>query len=360
MKKAFRWISICAALLMLVCVMAPAALAADKPDDATPVVDFTYLPEGQELTLANDIGGFMGIQMVTSKDLVVSKVKEGGKEWLLYHRNNKNWNGGIYLDLIRAKAKKKAVTDWTGGTTLWFYIKAAGDAYLNVVLATDNEDSGDVQGFFDSEVAGVKYLLEENGAFVEKTTTEDTWKHMFIASGYEGWVGFDLSQMNCRSSHLKSQRIADHLNAIYGVGLYMEGTDVYIRDIRVSGVTAKIGEEEPTTGAPTDPTTTAAQTSDPTTTAGNAGTTSGDSSDTPTSGNPSGTTDGTADMDGTTVPASSPDGQGSEEEQGGLPLALIVLLCVLGAGAVAVGVLLLVKWLKGRAPQNGGPDDGAD
>lgn len=108
MKKAFRLGSICAALLMLVCVMAPASLAADKPDDATPVVDFSYLPEGQELTLANDIGGFMGIQMVTSKDLVVSKVKEGGKEWLLYHRNNKNWNGGIYLDLIQGQGQKES------------------------------------------------------------------------------------------------------------------------------------------------------------------------------------------------------------------------------------------------------------
>ena len=100
-----------------------------------------------------------------------------------------------------------------------------------------------------------------------------------------------------------------------------------------------------------------------TTTAGNSSGSSDGSSDASTSGNPSGTTDGTADVDGTTVPASSPDvsnGQGGEEEQGGLPLALIVLLCVLGAGAVAVGVVFLVKWLKGRAPQDGGPDDGAD
>ncbi len=352
MKKAFRWISICAALLMLVCVMAPAALAADKPDDATPVVDFTYLPEGQELTLANDIGGFMGIQMVTSKDLVVSKVKEGGKEWLLYHRNNKNWNGGIYLDLIRAKAKKKAVTDWTGGTTLWFYIKAAGDAYLNVVLATDNEDSGDVQGFFDSEVAGVKYLLEENGAFVEKTTTEDTWKHMFIASGYEGWVGFDLSQMNCRSSHLKSQRIADHLNAIYGVGLYMEGTDVYIRDIRVSGVKAKIGAADPTTAPPPATKPPTAPPADSSATAA------------PPPSSDATTADLSSAVDRTTAAgvssglASDPD---DGEEKAGLPVALIVLLCVLGAGAVAVVVIFLIKRSKGGTPPSGTPDaDGRD
>lgn len=366
MKKAFRLGAVLSALIMMVTVLVPISLAADdKPETATPVVDFTYLPEGQTLTLANDLGGFMGTQMVTAKDLVVSKVKESGQEWLLYHRNNKNWNGGIYLDLIRAKAKKKAVTNWTGATTIWFYAKTKGETYLNVLLATDNENSGQVQGFFDTEVAGVKYLIQENGAFVEKTTTEDTWKHILLPSDYEGWVGLDISQMNCRSSHLKNKSIAAHFGDIFGVGFYMEGGDIYIRDIRVSGVTAKIGEEDPTTGAPTDPTTTAAQTPDPTTTAGNAGTTSGDSSDTPTSGNPSGTTtaDGTVDADVTTAPGASSegsDGSGSEEETGGLPVAVIVLLCVLGAGAVAVGVVFLVKWLKARTPQDDGPDGGAD
>ena len=363
MKKAFRFGAVLSALVMMVSALTPASLAAgDKPETAAPVVDFSYLPEGQELTLANDLGGVLGTQMVTSKDLVVSKVKEGGEEWLLYHRKTTNWNGGIYLDLIRAKAKKKAVTNWTGATTIWFYAKATGDVYLNVALATDNEDSGQVQGYFDSEIVGAKYLLQENGAFVEKTTTEDTWKHMLIPSGYEGWVGFDLSQMNCRSNHLKDKTIAGHYKDIFGVGFYMEGADIYIRDIRVSGVTAKIGETDPTTTAQTpDPTTTAPPAV--TTTAGNSSGSSDGSSDASTSGNPSGTTDGTADVDGTTVPPSSPDvsnGQGGEEEQGGLPLALIVLLCVLGAGAVAVGVVFLVKWLKGRAPQDGGPDDGAD
>ena len=113
MKKAFRFGAVLSALVMMVSALAPASLAAgDKPETATPVVDFSYLPEGQELTLANDLGGVLGTQMVTSKDLVVSKVKEGGEEWLLYHRKTTNWNGGIYLDLIRAKAKKKAVTNW--------------------------------------------------------------------------------------------------------------------------------------------------------------------------------------------------------------------------------------------------------
>lgn len=228
MKKAFRFGAVLSALVMMVSALAPASLAAgDKPETATPVVDFSYLPEGQELTLANDLGGVLGTQMVTSKDLVVSKVKEGGEEWLLYHRKTTNWNGGIYLDLIRAKAKKKAVTNWTGATTIWFYAKATGDVYLNVALATDNEDSGQVQGYFDSEIVGAKYLLQENGAFVEKTTTEDTWKHMLIPSGYEGWVGFDLSQMNCRSNHLKDKTIAGHYKDIFG-GRLLHGRRRYL------------------------------------------------------------------------------------------------------------------------------------
>ncbi len=174
-----------------------------------------------------------------------------------------------------------------------------------------------MQGYFDSEIVGAKYLLQENGAFVEKTTTEDTWKHMLIPSGYEGWVGFDLSQMNCRSNHLKDKTIAGHYKDIFGVGFYMEGADIYIRDIRVSGVTAKIGETDPTTTAQTpDPTTTAPPAV--TTTAGNSSGSSDGSSDASTSGNPSGTTDGTADVDGTTVPASSPDvsnGQGAKRNR---------------------------------------------
>ncbi len=360
MKKAFRFGAVLSALIMMVSVLAPASLAADdKPGTATPVVDFTYLPEGQTLTLANDLGGVLGTQMVTSKDLVVSKVKEGGQEWLLYHRNNNNWNGGIYLDLIRAKAKKKAVTNWTGATTIWFYAKTKGETYLNVALATDNEESGQVQGYFDTEAVGVKYLIQENGAFVEKSTTEDTWKHMLLPSDYEGWVGLDLSQMNCRSNHLKNKSIAAHLGDIFGVGFYVEGADIYIRDIRVSGVTAKIGEADPTTAAPTDPTTTAAQTPDSTTTADSAGTSSGGSSE----ASASGMTDGTADANVTTVPRASSEnsnGTGGEEETGGLPVALIVLLCVLGAGAVAVGVVFLVKWLRSRTPRDGGPGNGPD
>lgn len=219
----------------------PVVPADVSPDDAKPVADFSYLPQNRDLTLADGLGGLDGTA-VTSKDLVVSASVEDGKAWLHYKRNTTTWNAGIYVDLLNAAAAGKAVTDWTGAETLWFYAKTEGDTYFNIVAAVDNEYSGEVQGYFHSEGAGLIYYVEENDAFVEKTTTEDTWKHMFLPAGYEGWVGFDLSQMICRSGHLKEQSFAAHLGDVYGIGFYMEGGALAATDFRADGIARGLEE----------------------------------------------------------------------------------------------------------------------
>ena len=89
----------------------PVVPADVSPEDAKPVADFSYLPENRVLTLADGIGGVLGDSMVTSGDLAVSMSMADGKAWLNYERNNTNWNGGIYVDLLNAAAKGKAVTD---------------------------------------------------------------------------------------------------------------------------------------------------------------------------------------------------------------------------------------------------------
>lgn len=85
----------------------PVVPADVSPEDAKPVADFSYLPENRVLTLADGIGGVLGDSMVTSGDLAVSMSMADGKAWLNYERNNTNWNGGIYVDLLNAAAKGK-------------------------------------------------------------------------------------------------------------------------------------------------------------------------------------------------------------------------------------------------------------
>lgn len=61
MKKAFRFGAVLSALVMMVSALTPRPwppAISRKP--RAPVVDFSYLPEGQELTLANDLGGVLG------------------------------------------------------------------------------------------------------------------------------------------------------------------------------------------------------------------------------------------------------------------------------------------------------------
>ena len=279
----------------------PVVPADVSPEDAKPVADFSYLPENRVLTLADGIGGVLGDSMVTSGDLAVSMSMADGKAWLNYERNNTNWNGGIYVDLLNAAAKGKAVTDWTGAEIFWFYAQTEADTYINVAAAVDNEYSGEVQGYFNSEAAGLKYYVEEDGAFVEKATTEDTWKHIFLPAGYDGWVGFDLSQMVCRSGHLTEQDFTAHLGDVYGIGFYMEGGPLAVTDFRADGIAR--GLEQGQGG-------------------GNSSTGSG------TDGSGSGGTGSTG------------SGTGSGAPQTGVPFAVLPAMLVLAAGA---GMVFLRK-----------------
>ena len=279
----------------------PVVPADVSPEDAKPVADFSYLPENRVLTLADGIGGVLGDSMVTSGDLAVSMSMADGKAWLNYERNNTNWNGGIYVDLLNAAAKGKAVTDWTGAEIFWFYAQTEADTYINVAAAVDNEYSGEVQGYFNSEAAGLKYYVEEDGAFVEKATTKDTWKHIFLPAGYDGWVGFDLSQMVCRSGHLTEQDFTAHLGDVYGIGFYMEGGPLAVTDFRADGIAR--GLEQGQGG-------------------GNSSTGSG------TDGSGSGGTGSTG------------SGTGSDAPQTGVPFAVLPAMLVLAAGA---GMVFLRK-----------------
>lgn len=282
----------------------PVVPADVSPDDAKPVVDFSYLPEDRVLTLEDGIDG-LDSSAVTSNDLVVSMSKANGKAWLNYERNNTNWNAGIYVDLLNAASKGKAVTDWTGATTLWFYARTEAITYIDIVAAVDNEYSGEVQGYFRSEASGLTYYVEEDGAFVEKTTSEDTWKHILLPADYEGWVGFDLSQMICRSGHLKEQDFAAHLGDIYGIGFYMEGGPIAATDFRVDGIVRGLEEGQ--------------------------GGTSSTGSDISGSGSTGSNTSGTG---------STGSNGGSGAPQTGVPFALLPAALVLAAGA---GLVLLRK-----------------
>ena len=102
----------------------------DTPSTARPVLDFSYLPKDQVLTETEGIRPLYSSEQV-DEDLVVKAESRSGKDYLHYDVLTQEWCSGKYVDLLVAKDGGKAVTDWSGATTVWFYVETEGTVYCD-------------------------------------------------------------------------------------------------------------------------------------------------------------------------------------------------------------------------------------
>lgn len=215
----------------------------DTPSTARPVLDFSYLPKDQVLTETEGIRPLYSSEQV-DEDLVVKAESRSGKDYLHYDVLTQEWCSGKYVDLLVAKDGGKAVTDWSGATTVWFYVETEGTVYCDLLLGVDNSGSGSVQGWFNSLFEGAKYYVEQDGAFVAKATTSDNWNHIVLPENYTGWVGVDVAEgIACKAGHFEDQTFEGHDDTIYGLGFDVDAGDLYVRDFRVSGIAAGLPEK---------------------------------------------------------------------------------------------------------------------
>lgn len=161
-------------------------------------------------------------------------------------------------------AENHAVTDWSDGSVFWFYVDTLDKVFINLCLAVDNDpETGMVQGYFNSEFAGAKYYMEQDGGFIELSTTADNWNHIVIDAGYSGWIGVDLQEgLQCKTTELADQTVDGNLGHVYGVGFYLELGDMYVRDFRVAGIAEGVEVPDGPDTSDTSDTSDASDTSD--------------------------------------------------------------------------------------------------
>ena len=231
-----------------------------SPDDAKPILDLSYLPKDEMLTEISGVGGIFNNNV--DQDVVVSVEERDGKDWLFYERISAQWHAGVYVDLLMAE--NHAVTDWSDGSVFWFYVDTLDKVFINLCLAVDNDpETGMVQGYFNSEFAGAKYYMEQDGGFIELSTTADNWNHIVIDAGYSGWIGVDLQEgLQCKTTELADQTVDGNLGHVYGVGFYLELGDMYVRDFRVAGIAEGVEVPDGPDTSDTSDTSDASDTSD--------------------------------------------------------------------------------------------------
>ncbi len=237
MKKGLSLILTAALLTVMLMVGGLSALAAGepKPEDAKSVLDFTYLTKDKVLASADGVLGYQD-SAVDNEKLTLSYVTDADKDWLKFVRTT-NQPNGLLVDLNKAKSQTptKGITDWTGASMVWFYMKADDRAVLDFQVQVTEE--GGATGYFSSKNADVKYYYQDEYGLVPVTLANDSndWGHIDLDS-YEGWIGVELANFGCGSGHLKDQTLTGNLSNVTGVGFYSELGTVYIRDIRVTGV----------------------------------------------------------------------------------------------------------------------------
>ena len=123
----------------------------DTPSTARPVLDFSYLPKDQVLTETEGIRPLYSSEQV-DEDLVVKAESRSGKDYLHYDVLTQEWCSGKYVDLLVAKDGGKAVTDWSGATTVWFYVETEGTVYCDLLLGVDNRSVELVSGRADANI----------------------------------------------------------------------------------------------------------------------------------------------------------------------------------------------------------------
>ena len=157
----------------------PVVPADVSPEDAKPVADFSYLPENRVLTRGRHrrcagrqygyVGGFGRIH------------EHGGRQSLAELRAEQH-----QLERRHLCGSAECCGQREGrhrldrcGNLLVLCPDRGGHLYQRCGGGRQRVFR-EVQGYFNSEAAGLKYYVEEDGAFVEKATTEDTWKHIFL------------------------------------------------------------------------------------------------------------------------------------------------------------------------------------
>ena len=154
-----------------------------------------------------------------------------------------NQPNGLLVDLNKAKSQTptKGITDWTGASMVWFYMKADDRAVLDFQVQVTEE--GGATGYFSSKNADVKYYYQDEYGLVPVTLANDDndWGHIALAEGYEGWVGVELANFACGSGHLADQNLSSYLGQVTGVGFYAEKSCL-VRDIRVDGIARGLEE----------------------------------------------------------------------------------------------------------------------
>ena len=168
------------------------------------------------------------------------------------------------------------VTDWTGGTALYFYIDATGWAKAEVgirVVANDVQWVFRHQRSDGASQANIAYVQEEDGSFVQ--VPEAKWGRAVLPENYTGWVKVPLSETTLMPQWWGGhENEALSLNAMSAVGIHVQSTQEVDKDktlivdsFCVDGLADGdiiIGEPDVTTTEPGTPTTTA-PTSDNTT-----------------------------------------------------------------------------------------------
>ena len=142
-----------------------------SPDDAKPVLNFSYLPKNQVLTEVEGVQSFYPSLQPVDEDLVVSVETRSEEDWIHYEIISSNYCAGKYIDMLVARDGGRGVTDWTGATTVWFYVETEGAVSCDLLLGVDDQNSGMVQSYFSSMFTGAKYYVEDDDGFIATYTT---------------------------------------------------------------------------------------------------------------------------------------------------------------------------------------------
>ena len=69
--------------------------------------------------------------------------------------------------------------------------------------------------------------MEQDGGFIELSTTADNWNHIVIDAGYSGWIGVDLQEgLQCKTTELADQTVDGNLGHMFmaSASIWSSGT----------------------------------------------------------------------------------------------------------------------------------------
>ena len=233
-------------LALLACLaVVPASAADPKAEDATLVWDFSDLKTGVKFGEGDDttMGAVYDDKKEEGPGGAYSVEYETGKGVKITNKT-KAWSTPFVFDL----SKTDAVTDWTGGTEVWYYVDATGSKNgikLDLNLFDDDEWYRLDNGKENTDAKG-NYYIEQNGKFLKVPLSG--WRHVDIAAGYKGWVRIELNQdafLTGETGTVFHEEGTEgdgklDLSKITRLGFYLEDYNdaadvVYVKEIRVLG-----------------------------------------------------------------------------------------------------------------------------